>query len=287
MSDWDDRAIDAALHELHGSRPPDLSARVLLALQEQAPAALPSLSPAKPGLPWPQLLVVLAASLLLGLGAALLVVYRSAPPAEVLEVALSVEVLAGEVACESAGVLADDRARSGAAVAHTGTAGSTLAFAAAPGRRMWCPRASTFRIGTFGVLTAMQDTELEVKDMAIGKLQGVVVASSLTLAVVAGVVTWHSLRGRRGERDVVGGLCPGADAGGGERRPAAAHRRAGAAESRAAHCRCGAAAGAGAGCGRARGDGAGGGPGAGGARDGVLRSALRRGAGEDRLGQDG
>jgi hypothetical protein len=202
MSDWDDRAIDAALRELHGSKPPDLSARVLLALQEQAPASLPTLSPAKPWLPWPQLLAVLAASLLLGLGAALLVVCRSAPPAEVLEVAMAVEVLAGEVACESAGVLADDRAGSGAAVAHLGTAGSTLAFAAAPGRRMWCPRASTFRIGTFGVLTAMQDTELEVKDMAIGKLQGVVVASSLTLAVVAGVVTWHSLT--RSEAAVAG-----------------------------------------------------------------------------------
>jgi hypothetical protein len=200
MNDWDDRAIDAALHELHGSKPPDLSERVLLALQEQPPAPLPALVPRPRGLPWAQLAAVLAAALLLGLGAALLVVRGALPAPELQPVAMAVDVLAGEVACDGAD--RDHRAWGPAGIAQRGMAGSTLAFGAASGRRIWCPRASTFRLGTFGVLTAAAATELEVQDMTTNKVQGVVVASSLTLAVVAGVVTWHSLT--RSEAAVAG-----------------------------------------------------------------------------------
>src|SRR5262245_32552938 len=43
--DWDDRALDAALHELHGAQPPDLSARVLGALHEAPRGPLPTVAP--------------------------------------------------------------------------------------------------------------------------------------------------------------------------------------------------------------------------------------------------
>lgn len=191
MNDWEDRAIDAALHELHGSKAPDLSARVLLALQEEQPAPLPTLvlTPRRP--PWLRVAAVLLVALLVGLGAALLLVHRSSPQPVAQEMAIAIEVLFGEVACHGASIGV------GAAppekLVQRATAGSTLAFVAGRGRRIWCPRPSTFRLGTFGVITVVRDSELEVKDMEISKVQGVVMASSLTLAVVAGVITWQSL----------------------------------------------------------------------------------------------
>ena len=42
-TDWQDRAIDAALQEVHGGKVPDLSARVLLALHENRTGPLPTL----------------------------------------------------------------------------------------------------------------------------------------------------------------------------------------------------------------------------------------------------
>ena len=42
-NDWRDRAIDAALQEVHGGKVPDLSARVLLALHEHPRGPLPVL----------------------------------------------------------------------------------------------------------------------------------------------------------------------------------------------------------------------------------------------------
>ncbi len=191
MNDWDDRAIDAALHELHGSKAPDLSARVLLALQEEQPAPLPTLASTPRRLPWLRVAAVLLVAVLVGLGAALLLVHRSSPQPVVQEVAIAIEVLAGEVACDGASVDVDTAPP--AKVVQRATAGSTIAFVAGRGRRIWCPRPSTFRLGTFGVITVVRDSELEVKDMEISKVQGVVMASSLTLAVVAGVITWQSL----------------------------------------------------------------------------------------------
>ena len=193
MNDWDDRAVDAAMQELHGSKPPDLSARVLLALQESEARPLPRLLPRPAGAAWGRLAALLCAALLLGFGGAWLALRRTLPePERAVVVELELEVLAGDVGAAPA---------TGGRASH-GVAGSTFTFPAGSGSRLWCTRASTFRLGTFGVLTTAADTELEVKDMAISKMQGVVVASSLTLAVVAGVVTWQSLT--RGEAAAAG-----------------------------------------------------------------------------------
>lgn len=191
-ADWGDRLVDAALHELHGQAPPDLSARVLLALQEAPAGPLPLLRrPPKRG-SWRAIAAVLLAALCLGaLGAWALhrLAPAAAPPAPftVLEVA----VVAGELACYPPAQATPS------AVLATPDSLSPVAqsLVVQLGSRFRSQRASAFRLGTFGTLAASQDTELEVVDMGMGmdNKQGIVMAASLTLAVVAGTVTWHTL----------------------------------------------------------------------------------------------
>jgi cell division protein FtsB len=187
MTAWEDRAIDAALQELHGSRPPDLSARVVLALREPAAGPLPRLAPSAPPdrrgrWPW---VAALLASLALGCGLAL-ACWLALPTAAArpLRATLDVSVLDGDVTCRGIGHDVPPR--------RVGS-GRTLAFVASSGSRLHCERASTFRLCTFGTLTAIRDTELEIREMTFTKVHGVTAAASLTLAVVAGVVTWHTL----------------------------------------------------------------------------------------------
>ncbi len=184
MNDHDDRLVDVALQELHGSRPPDLSARVLLALQERGAGPLPRLLP-RPGRAWPFAALWLAA-LLLGAGVAVVVrALDSAPSSSSHEVAaLVVQVLAGEVEAVAPGGERAFRATPDAA---------PMAFAAARGHRLRSAPASSFQLAPFGHLVVTAQTELEVRAMEWSVRSGVVAASSLTLAVVAGVVTWHTL----------------------------------------------------------------------------------------------
>ncbi|MBL8737689.1 MAG: hypothetical protein JNL12_14755 [Planctomycetes bacterium] len=194
-SDWDDRLIDAALQELHGQKPPDLSARVLLALQEAAPTAslphvrkVPANGPARL-LPWFALLAALLAVAVVtwfftgreprsGGGPA----GRGAAPF----VAFQIELLRGELVCR------DGRSDEGSFVRFVAR-NEPLHLDLRAGANFVCAPASAFRLDRFGVLATTENTTLEIVDMAIDRTQGIVMASSLTLAVVAGTVTWHML----------------------------------------------------------------------------------------------
>ncbi|MCA8966704.1 MAG: hypothetical protein KDC48_17620, partial [Planctomycetes bacterium] len=70
---------------------------------------------------------------------------------------------------------------------------ATLAFAARAGNRLRTVEASRFQVGPFGGIATGPQTELEVRSMSVSWKHGVVAASSLTVAVVAGVITWHTL----------------------------------------------------------------------------------------------
>lgn len=184
-SDWSDRLVDAALHELHGQAPPDLSARVLLALQEAPAGPLPLLHRVPKQSSWRAIAALLLVAL--GLGACgAWVLHRLAPaaappaPFTVFDVA----VVTGELACYPP-------AQAAPSVVLAAAASAPLVVQ--PGSRFRCLRASAFRLGAFGPLAAAKDTELEVVDMGMDNKQGIVVAASLTLAVVAGTVTWHTL----------------------------------------------------------------------------------------------
>lgn len=196
-ADWGDRLVDAALHELHGQAPPDLSARVLLALQEAPAGPLPLLHRSPQRGSWRAIAAVLLAALCLGaFGAWALhrLVPAAAPqaPFTVLEVAL----VTGELACyppaqaTPSAVLASPYSLSPVVQPPV-----VQPLVVQLGSRFRSQRASAFRLGTFGTLAASQDTELEVVDMGMGmdNKQGIVMAASLTLAVVAGTVTWHTL----------------------------------------------------------------------------------------------
>lgn len=186
MNDPGDRWIDVALHELHGVRPPDLSARVLLALQEPAAGALPRLAPGRATRR--PLQVPLAAFWLLAvlLGGSTAWIARSMGGGAPLPVAapLAIDVLAGEVVIESVG------------------SGESQVLGLAPvpapvhlerGDRLRTAAASSFRLQPFGLLVTTASTVLEVQTMEVSLRAGVVAASSLTVAVVAGVVTWQTM----------------------------------------------------------------------------------------------
>lgn len=189
-ADWSDRLVDAALHELHGQAPPDLSARVLLALQEAPAGPLPLLHRSPQRGSWRAIAAVLLAALCLGaFGAWALhrLVPAAAPqaPFTVLEVAL----VTGELACYPPA-----QATPSAVLASPYSLSPVVQpLVVQLGSRFRSQRASAFRLGTFGTLAASQDTELEVVDMGMDNKQGIVMAASLTLAVVAGTVTWHTL----------------------------------------------------------------------------------------------
>ncbi|MBL9077728.1 MAG: hypothetical protein JNL08_09500 [Planctomycetes bacterium] len=184
MTDWGDRWVDGALQELHGSRPPDLSARVLLALGEPARGTLPKLEPPRRtvGLRWA---LASAALVLVSVLTGALLSRSGAPVAErVVQVDLTVHT--GSLECVEV--------EQGAVRRSQSAAGSRVSFAARAGNRLLTAAPCRFQVGPYGELATGPATELEVRQMSVSWQQGVVAASSLTIAVVAGVVTWHSLQ---------------------------------------------------------------------------------------------
>jgi hypothetical protein len=182
--DWPDRWIDAGLQELHGSRPPDLSARVLLALQETPAAALPTVRAA-----WPdrwRWAMAAAALVLLGVGVGALLAPGAERAAGDTLVQVELRVHDGALECVQIDAAGVHRSR------HA--AGTAAVFATRAGNRLLAAAPCRFQVGSFGELATGPATELEVRSMSVRWQHGVVAASSLTLAVVAGVVTWHSLQ---------------------------------------------------------------------------------------------
>jgi hypothetical protein len=190
MNDRDDRLWDAALQEVHGTRPPDLSARVLAALHEGPRGPLPQvrseategLVAAGLGVRWWTLAALLLVTIGLGVGVAWFA--NEPPPAGGPQGAggfrVDVEVLAGSVECIVDGVSMGCAERE-----------RPLPLPLAAGNRLRSVRASSFTLAPFGTLITDKNTELEVRSMEFTSKQGLVAASSLTLAVVAGVVTWQ------------------------------------------------------------------------------------------------
>ncbi|MEO6597568.1 MAG: hypothetical protein ABIP94_22725 [Planctomycetota bacterium] len=236
--DWEDRFVDAALQELHGSKPPDLSARVVLAMQSTQHSSagatngdLPTLLPKRrhkgSTLPW--LALVAAAMLLVG---TLVVTWLQRPATwrEQVVVQLEVHVFEGELESvqfarrehqrgdrqavdpttgalttselttgelatgePATGELATGAFGVGLPRVERHTAGASATFRARPGNRLRTASSCTAQIGPFGVLAAGPDTDLEVHSMELTWKHGVVAASTLTLAVVAGTATWYTL----------------------------------------------------------------------------------------------
>ncbi len=188
--DWDDRLVDASLHELHGQRPPDLSSRVVDALEQRpAPDARIVVLRSRRRL----VSFVVAAAALLGIAVVVQTHYASADRARIVAehavLSLDVEVQRGEVEfAEFAGI--GDEAPRGASRHRAVT---VAPFVARPGNRLKSAEPSRLRIGPFGVVDNGTNTELEVASMEFTWKNGVAVASTLTVAVVAGVVTWHGL----------------------------------------------------------------------------------------------
>ncbi len=183
MNDWEDRLVDASLQELHGSKPPDLSSRVLMALREAPPGELPRLRRAhrRPHLLW----ALLAAGVLL---ATLVIAWwlpGSAPSADQLVAQLDVTVLGGVLESVEFGGEEPKVGRHGT--------GTITSFAARAGNRLRSQLACMAQLGPFGVLAVGPHTELEVQSMEFSLKHGVLAASSLTLAVVAGTATWYTL----------------------------------------------------------------------------------------------
>lgn len=190
--DWQDRLLDQALRELHGAPPPDLSARVLDALDAEHGAARTAASGPAPrlvrrrGLPLWLLGVAAAAGIVVGLiatqwrGVAI-----PALPAREMTPPLTLAAVRGEVAC----VRFVDRAPETTWL----EAGSQIGWPARAGNRLRSAAGCDLLVAPFGSFTLAQTTELEVRSMEFSLKNGVVAASSLTIAVVAGVVTWHAL----------------------------------------------------------------------------------------------
>lgn len=190
MNEWDDRAVDMALHEVCGSKPPDLTARVMLALEEERPRSLPVLQ--RPPHRSPGRYVLAAAMLALAL---LLWAWHAAEPVRPdLAPVARVEVLVHE------GAIACVEFEPAAAIAIA--AGGRQLFTARAGNRLRSPLAARLSLGRFGAIQTAPQTEMEVRSMEFSLKNGVVAASALTLAVVTGTVTWHALT--RGETAVAG-----------------------------------------------------------------------------------
>jgi len=193
-ADWSDRLVDAALHELHGQAPPDLSARAAGAAGVAGRAAAAAAPLARLG-SWRAIAAVLLAALWVGaLGAWAL--HRLAPAAasQAPFTVLEVVVVTGELACyppaQATPTVVLASAASTPVVEQPVVVQPVVVQL---GSRFRSQRASAFRLGAFGPLAASQDTELEVVDMGMDNKQGIVMAASLTLAVVAGTVSWHTL----------------------------------------------------------------------------------------------
>lgn len=187
MNDWEDRWIDAGLHELHGQRPPDLSARVIAALEQppQDGAQLVIARTAAGGRR--RMLPFVAVGLMAAAAVVAAVVWwpRAGTRVQPEQVVARIDVVVtrGAVECVEA-----DSVRAVVTKCVPGVVGS---FAARPGNRLRLSAPSLVQLGPFGFVEAQQTTELEVKSMEFSWKSGVVAASTLTVAVVAGLVTWH------------------------------------------------------------------------------------------------
>ena len=193
MNDWNDRVVDAALQELHGCQPPDLSARVLLALREANPGPLPTVVARRS--PTRQVARVAVAAAVFAAIPWFLLHRYAGPFAEPTRTVayVEVDVSIGEVACRATGASLPT-----VVVAARGSGELPLAT----GTRLQCDPASVFSLGTFGELSTRPLTELEVKTMEFRKEHGVVAATFLTLGVVTGGVAWQALG--RGETATAG-----------------------------------------------------------------------------------
>ncbi len=187
MNAWEERWIEAGLQEIHGSKPPDLSGRIVLALEEAPQGPLPEVRRARrhPVGWWLAAAVVvvalLAGSLLRGDTSGVTKVEAAAR--------LDLAVIRGVVEC----VEADPASASGPKRRSRHETGAVASFAASAGNRLYFEAPCAVRVGPFGVLVTGAETELEVRSMEFSWKQGVYAASSLTLAVVTGVVTWHTV----------------------------------------------------------------------------------------------
>ena len=102
MNDWQDRIVDSALHELGGRTPPDLSARIVIALSEASSTSqlgdLPMLQETRRR--WLPSILLAAACLCIGLLAAYVTRYAfdESPSMDVRAERVALRVHAGEVA---------------------------------------------------------------------------------------------------------------------------------------------------------------------------------------------
>lgn len=184
MNDWEDRIVDSALQELGGQRPPDLSARILIALSERTGGSLPELR-RRPTFALRSVLAA-AAFMLLGVAVAFVISGLSAATDVAAEVQVEVRVYAG-------GVEYVGSSRGGATIEVAADAAVTVTARA--GDRLRIARHSQVRLAAFPLLQVDPATELEVQSMEFSMKNGVVAASSMTLGVVAGIVTWNALTG--------------------------------------------------------------------------------------------
>lgn len=186
MTDWDDRIIDSALQELGGQQPPDLSARILIALGEAAPGQLPVLQSRPRTFAGPAMLA--AAFLCLGMLTAYVVSYTfdDGPKVAIDAERVALHVVSGEVEFVPA-----NAQRPGEVIA----AGNAAIVSAHRGARMFVSTDSRLRLGVFPTLQVQPATQLEVRSMGFSMKNGVVAAASLTIGVVAGIVTWDALSG--------------------------------------------------------------------------------------------
>jgi len=185
-NDWRDRAIDAALQEVHGGKVPDLSARLLLALHEQRSGPLPMLRRSPTPAPGYGGWFAAAAMLLLSLAVGAWW-WTSADGDATDQRTAQIEVAVFDGHCECVETTA------AGSLVTTVTRGTSGLFLARAGNQLRTPVASRTQLGPFGMLTTEPQTILEVRSMEFSLKQGVVAASALTLSVVAGVATWHTL----------------------------------------------------------------------------------------------
>ena len=202
--DWHDRAIDTALREVGGQRPPDLSARIMLALREHPQGDLPMLQKRQEPRASSRVtsFAMAAACVLLGLLLGVSLVHALRGPdgqKHTVSEQVEVRVLRGEVAFAAAVV--DGRVGHDAPGSRPGsnadsytavTSRDRIQVFARTGTRIHASRAARVQVGFFPTLQVAADTELEVRSMEFSMKNGVVAASSLTIGVVVGMVSWSA-----------------------------------------------------------------------------------------------
>lgn len=188
--DWQDHLLDRALHEAHGETPPDLTVRVLAALHAgSAPPAAVTVAPPRVRPPAWRLLTTVAVAAGLLIASAVLAWPPPPPRGQTAIAHVEMAVLEGGIAVTE--VDADERPGR----AFTLPTGADVAWAARPGDRLASigDRSTAVLLRPFGVVTTEAHTRLEVRAMEMSVKNGVLATGSLTLAVVAGVATWHTL----------------------------------------------------------------------------------------------